>query len=234
MTEKQILLEIKKHRNAVKARILQRFFKTGPGEYGEGDKFLGATMPDLRRVAIASREANFETIQKLLKSEFHEVRMTGLLILVYKYKKADEKIKKRIYFFYLKNTQAINNWDLVDVTCPGIVGSFLFEHQEERKVLYRLVESKNLWERRIAMLATFTLIRGREFGEALRLAKVLLDDKHDLMHKAVGWMLREVGKRDKKLLKDFLLKNRARLPRTTLRYAIEKFSSAERVKAMAK
>ncbi len=230
----KIVSELKKSSRPEKVKVLQGFFKTGKGEYGEGDRFLGIVVPDQRRVAKIYREADFKVIKKLLGSSYHEHRLTGLLILAYKYQLADEKGKRGVYNFYLKNTKAINNWDLVDVTCPGIVGDYLFSHPKEKKILYRLVKSKNLWERRIAVLATFVFIRHGDFEDILVISKLLLRDKHDLIHKAVGWMLREVGKKSRLALVKFINENALVMPRTTLRYAIEKFSPAERAKIMIK
>jgi len=230
----RIISELKKSSHPEKIKVLQGFFKTGNGEYGEGDRFLGVVVPDQRRIAKAYHEVDFKVIKKLLGSSYHEHRLTGLLILVYKYQLADEKNKRDVYNFYLKNTKAINNWDLVDVTCPGIVGDYLYNHQKEKKILYRLVKSKNLWERRIAVLATFVFIRRGDFKDILAISKLLLRDKHDLIHKAVGWMLREVGKKNRAVLVKFINENVLVMPRTTLRYAIEKFSPTERAKFMIK
>ncbi|HLC69942.1 MAG TPA: DNA alkylation repair protein [Patescibacteria group bacterium] len=229
-----IVLELKKSCHPEKVSLLQGFFKTGKGGYAEGDKFLGVVVPDQRRIAKAYRTASLKVIKRLLGSIYHEHRLTGLLILVYKYQVADEKEKKVIYNFYLKNTKSINNWDLVDVTCPPIVGDYLFSRPSERKILYRLVRSKNLWERRIAVLATFVFIRHGDFKDILKLSKWLLSDKHDLIHKAVGWMLREVGKKNQRVLTEFLKNNISKMPRTILRYAVEKYAPAERAKIMSK
>ena len=230
MTYQKITLDLNKLANPTKATILSGFFKTGKGQYGEGDKFLGITVPEQRKIAKKYyKEVSFEDLQKMLESKIHEYRLTALLILVYKYDKTkDKKLKKEIYNFYIKNLQYINNWDLVDVTTPNIVGDYLLNNPKEKKILYKLVKSKNLWERRVAILATFRFIKEKQFEDTLTISKILLNDKHDLIHKAVGWMLREMGKRDIKLLIKFLDKYAATMPRTMLRYATEKFGEETR------
>jgi 3-methyladenine DNA glycosylase AlkD len=209
------------------AEISQRFFKTGKGQYGEGDVFIGVKVAPQRKIAMKYITLDNSEIVNLLHSEVHEHRLTALLIFIYKYKKETATGKKKIYNLYLKNTKYINNWDLVDVTTPNIVGDFLLDKQ--RNVLYKLVGSKNLWERRISVLATFAFIKQNDFKDTLKIARLLLGDKHDLIHKAVGWMLREVGKRDIKAEIKFLDKNSHRMARTTLRYAIEKFPEKKRL-----
>ncbi len=232
MRLKEFEKRLQEKANPSKAKIYQRFFKTGKGEYGEGDVFLGLTMGDNRDFAKEFRDLSLENIQKLLDSKIHEKRMIGLLILVDRFKKAskagNEKVRKEIFRFYLSNTKNINNWDLVDVTTPHIVGDYLIDKSKSREILYELARSDSLWERRISVLATFSFIRQNEFEDALRINEILLGDKHDLMHKAVGWMLREVGKKDLSVLKEFLRENYNSLPRTTLRYAIERFEEGER------
>jgi 3-methyladenine DNA glycosylase AlkD len=192
----------------------------------------GIKVPVQREIAKKFKEVSLADIQELLDSKIHEHRMTGMFILVEKYKKTENK--REIYNFYLENTKNINNWDLVDLTAPNIVGSFLLENKKERKVLYSLVKSKNLWERRIAMLSTFTLLRNKEYEDTLKIAEMLLKDEHDLIHKAVGWMLREMGKRDKDVEIKFLEKHYKIMPRTMLRYAIEKFDAKEKIIFMKK
>ncbi len=214
--------------NPQKAKILAGFFKTGKGEYGAGDKFLGIVVPAQRKVVKKYAHLELPDIQKLLQSPYHEFRLTGLLILVEKFAQADEKTQKEIFKFYLKNTAYINNWDLVDLTAPKIVGEYLRDLPEQRKILYKLARSKNLWERRIAILATFAFIRQDDFSDTLKIAAILLPDKHDLIHKAVGWALREVGKRDQKIEEDFLEEHLCKISRTTLRYAIERFAEEKR------
>ena len=211
-----------------KARELQRFFKTGPGEYAEGDKFLGAMVPQIR-AAIKKywEEISPDEAQKLLKSEFHEERMAALLILVKKFQKGDDKIKRKIFDLYLKNTKYVNNWDLVDLTAPQIVGGYL--EGKDKNILFELARSKSLWERRVAMLATFFFIKNGDCRAALGIAELLLGDKEDLIHKAVGWALREIGKRcGREIEEDFLNKHYETMPRMMLRYAIEKFSGERR------
>lgn len=205
------------------AQQAARFFKTGPGQYGEGDIFWGLAVPDQRKIAKQYLDIPLNELEILLNNKIHEQRLTALHILVYQYAKADEKTKKKIYTFYLKNIKRINNWDLVDTSARDIVGAHMITHPGERKKLYHLVKSKNLWERRIAIIASFAFIREKDFTDTLKLSELLLRDPEDLMHKAVGWMLREVGKRDVTVLTKFLQKHKANLPRTTLRYAIEHF-----------
>lgn len=224
-----ITKELKKCADPIRAKNALWFFKTGRGEYGEGDKFLGITVPNQRKIAKQYKDANLETIQQLLQSTHHEYRMTALLILTYKYAKADEKLKKQIYKFYIKNIQYINNWDLVDVTCPRIVGEYLLYKPEQRKILYTLAKSKNLWKKRIAIISTFTFIRNKEYTDSLKLAQILLHDTHDLIHKAVGWMLREVGNKNLEAEEQFLKRYYKEMPRTMLRYAIEKFPHKKRM-----
>lgn len=205
---------------------LQRFFKTGPGQYGEGDKFLGLRMPQLRQVVKQYLDMSLADVAKLLHTPIHEQRMAALLILTYQFPKAKPQAQKAIYHFYLDNTAWINNWDLVDVTVTHIVGAYLLERN--RKKLYILAKSKSLWERRIAMVATAYFIKHNQFEDTLNIADQLLADPHDLIHKAVGWMLREVGKRDLAVMEDFLLPRYQRMPRTMLRYAIEKLPESRR------
>ncbi len=203
-----------------------RFFKTGPGEYGEGDVFLGIRVPVTRKVARKFRELPLEQVLKLLKSKFHEERLLALFMLVALFKKGDDKKQKSIYDAYLGHTDTINNWDLVDSSAHQIVGGYLFER--DRKPLYRLAKSKSLWERRISMIATYTFIRKNDFEDNLKLSEILLTDVEDLMHKEVAWMLREVGKKDIEVEERFLRKHYKKMPRTMLRYAIEKFEERKR------
>ena len=222
-----ILHSLRQHIDAEKAIVLPRFFKTGQGEYGEGDKFLGITVPHIRLVARQYGHAPLEVVNRLLDSEWHECRMCALLMLVMQYKKATEEDKQAIFDLYLSRTERINNWDLVDLSAPGIVGEHLYPCTD-RSILYRLAESPLLWDRRIAMVSTLTFIRRGDFNDTFALADKLVTSRHDLMQKAVGWMLREMGKRDIALLRIFLDKHAATMPRTMLRYAIEKMDSAER------
>jgi len=216
-----------------KAKTLLRFFKTGPGEYGEGDRFLGVVAPSVRKVVKSHRDAEEREVLKLLRSEYHEERLTALLILVGQYQRGDGRRRKSIYDLYLANTRYVNNWDLVDLTAPHIVGAHLFGKRPS--VLSRLARSSSLWERRIAILATFYFIRQGESEETLRIAEILLHDSHDLIHKAVGWMLREVGKccsieAECRFLDAFA----AEMPRTMLRYSIERFPEHLKLRYMNK
>jgi 3-methyladenine DNA glycosylase AlkD len=223
--------EIKQLADPVRAKHSQGFFKTGPGQYGEGDVFLGLTVPQIRVIAKKYYQTiSLPEIKKLVASKYHEFRLCGLIILTYQYDKFD--YKKEIYDFYLKNTKYINNWDLVDVTTPKIVGDYLLD--KDRSILYKLAKSSDLWEKRIAVLATFTFIRENEFDDCIAISEILLKDKHDLMHKAVGWMLREVGKRDVSILENFLDEHIKEMPRTMLRYAIEKFPEKQRKEYLRK
>lgn len=205
-----------------------RFFKTGPGEYGEGDRFLGVAMPDLRSLLPRTDALDEGEVKTLIASPWHEERMLGLLALVRRFGKArkDPDLRRRLVDLYLASTASINNWDLVDCTAPGLLGAWLVDH--DRAVLQRLAASSDLWEQRIAVLATLGLIRVDRFDETLRLCERFLDHPHDLMHKACGWMLREVGKRDLAVLRRFLDRHASAMPRTMLRYAIEKLPEGER------
>jgi 3-methyladenine DNA glycosylase AlkD len=212
-----------------------RFFKAGPGEYGEGDEFIGVRVPDSREVAKAHKDLSLDEIQKLLDSKIHEERFVGLAILIYRFKKAqhpkttDLNVQKEVFDFYLKNlyAQRVNNWDLIDSTAPYL-GYYLLGRQSTDKLLNQLASSKSLWERRAAVMFTFAFIREFELEATLKLCKKLLNDEHDLMHKACGWMLRELGKQDLGALREFLEENVKKMPRTMLRYAIEKMSERER------
>ncbi len=219
--------DIKKAANKKRAKVLQKFFKTGKGEYGEGDIFLGITVPETRKIAKKYINLDILSIDFLLNSRIHEERLLALLILVENYKKSNDERKYQILDFYLKNTKKINNWDLVDLTADKILGDYL--NDKPKDVLYNLARSSNLWERRIAIISTFYFIKNNQFDETLKIAEILLKDKHDLIQKAVGWMLREIGKRNQQTLKDFLKINYKNMPRTTLRYAIEKFPEEERL-----
>lgn len=234
MTIQKITKDLKKLANPEKIKILSSFFKTGPGEYGEGDVFIGVTVPNQRKIAKKYQKLGKKNILELLKSSVHEYRLTALIILVNQFEKADISEQNEIYKLYLKNTQYINNWDLVDTTTPKIVGAYLLKHKKERKILYSLVKSKNIWERRIAVLACFAFIKNNDFKDILKISKILLEDKHDLIHKAVGWMLREMGKKNIKELRNFLDKNSKIMPRTMLRYSIEKLDKKERREYMKK
>ncbi|NQT50268.1 DNA alkylation repair protein [Candidatus Kuenenbacteria bacterium] len=220
--------QIRAQRDPERAKASIWFFKTGKGEYGEGDKFLGLKMGKQRILAKKFIDLELSELIPLLKSEWHEERMIGLVILTYKYPKADDKEKKRIYDFYIKHRKAANNWDLIDVTVPRIIGAYLLNN--DRAILYKFARSKDLWEKRIAVLVTFAFIAKNDFKDSLKIAKILLNDKHDLIHKAVGWMLREIGKRDQALEEKFLRSHYKKMPRTMLRYAIERFPEPLRLR----
>ena len=210
------------------AATSQRFFKTGPGEYGEGDKFIGIRVPVLRKLIKDYLDLPIKEIKLLLQSPVHEERLFALLLLVQISSKADEALKKSICELYLKSTEFINNWDLVDSSAEHIVGAYLKDRS--RAPLYRLAKSTDLWEKRIAIMATFHFIKQKDFSDTVKIAKILLFDRHDLIHKAVGWMLREIGKRDLSTEEEFLKKHYKNMPRTMLRYAIEKFPEPKRQK----
>jgi 3-methyladenine DNA glycosylase AlkD len=222
---------LRRHATPANAAILQRFFKTGPGEYGEGDVFVGVKVPATRRVCRECRGMAMPEIERLLTSKVHEERLLALLLLVDAFKAAADAGRRRIYDFYLDHTAYINNWDLVDASAPQIVGAYL--RDRGKAPLTRLARSRSLWERRIAMIATFDFIRRGDLAETFRIADLLLDDEHDLIHKAVGWMLREAGKRDGAALRQFLASRCRRMPRTALRYAIERLPEAERRRFLA-
>ena len=226
MNQKIIHNDLLQLANEQIAEHSQRFFKTGKGEYGEGDIFLGIRVPLLRRLVKKYRGISITEVRKLLHSKFHEERLLAVLMLVQLFKSADESVQKQVYDLYLENTEFINNWDIVDISASNIVGAHLYE--KDKAPLYDLVQSKNLWERRISIISTFYFIRQNEFDDTLKLAKILLNDKEDLIHKAVGWMLREVGKREIEFEEEFLQEHYKIMPRTMLRYAIEKFPETSR------
>jgi 3-methyladenine DNA glycosylase AlkD len=230
MNAKEISKRLQKMGNKEDAKFLQRFFKTGVGQYGEGDVFLGIRVPALRNLAKECKALPPEKVLPLLRCPYHEERLFALISLVNTFAKDDETIQKKIYDLYLANTRYINNWDLVDLSAPNIVGAYLLT--KNRKPLYQLAKSKSLWERRIAVLATFYFIKNNQFTDSLKIAAILLHDKEDLIHKAVGWMLREIGKRDIEYAETFLQKHCRVMPRTMLRYAIERFTPAKRRKYM--
>lgn len=215
-------------RDKKRAQVLQHFFKTGKGEYGEGDMFLGIPVPIQRKVARAYSDLSLKEVSTLLRDPLHECRFTALAILVQQYTKQtlSDTEKDRIARTYLSHTTWINNWDLVDTSAPHILGHWL--RARDRTVLYELAQSQNIWERRIAIIATYTFIQHNDYVDTLDIAEILLTDRHDLIHKAVGWMLREVGKRSLQTEEEFLHKHVGSMPRTMLRYAIEKFSEEKR------
>ena len=230
-TLSDIRAELQQLADPVRATHSLRFFKTGPGQYGEGDKFLGLTVPQMRSLARKYRELGDDDALHLLASAWHEERLVALLLLVNGYRRGDEKRRERIHRAYLANSHWINNWDLVDCSAEHVVGPQI--EPGEISLLERLARSKNIWERRIAIVSTFHFIKRNEFRPTLKIAAVLLGDTHDLIHKAVGWMLREVGKRDRKTLDGFLKKHYRKMPRTTLRYAIERHPERIRSKYLA-
>ncbi|KAA9353956.1 DNA alkylation repair protein [Larkinella humicola] len=209
-----------------KAVFFKRFFKTGPGQYGEGDEFLGVTVPQQRIIAQTYRLLPPEETEKLVRDPFHECRLTGLIIWTNQAKRPGEENRRLIFDYYLRNKNVVNNWDLVDTSCPGIVGNYLLN--KDRSVLYELARENHLWSQRIAMVSTLAFIRKNQFQDTFQIAELLLSHRHDLIHKAVGWMLREVGKKNPDALEEFLHDHAGRFPRTALRYAIERFDPARR------
>ncbi|HEV8601517.1 MAG TPA: DNA alkylation repair protein [Patescibacteria group bacterium] len=224
--------DIKILSNFKKAAVSQRFFKTNKGDYGYGDKFVGIIVPVSRMLAKKHSDLSFAEIKRLLGSPVHEERLIALLVLVNNFAQGNAAAKKKIYQFYLANTASVNNWDLVDLSADKILGNYILD--KPKTVLYRLVKSKNIWERRIAIVSTFHFIRRNLFADTLKLSEILLNDSHDLIHKAAGWMLREAGKRDEKVLVRFLNRHYRQMPRTMLRYAIERFPENTRKKYLAK
>lgn len=213
--------------NPDKAKHLARFFKTGKGQYGEGDLFLGITVPEQRAIAQKYQHTEFEALSELIESPYHEVRLTALLIVVYKFEKAKSPdLQAQCVDFYLRHTRYINNWDLVDLTCYKLLGVWL--EDKDRSLLHSWAANGDLWKQRIAIVACMHFIRRKDFSDFLRIADLLLQHQHDLIHKAIGWLLREVGKKDKEILTTFLSTRYRTMPRTMLRYAIERFPEEER------
>lgn len=219
-------LDLKSLTDPEKAVTYGRFFKTGPGQYGAGDKFLGLDVPTQRKLVKKYLDLSLGEIHTLLQGQYHEQRVIGLAVLIRQFAKAAVRDRKIYFDFYLAHTDRINNWDLVDISAPHIVGQYLLD--KDRSLLYQLAKSASLWERRIAIISTFAFIRNNEFKDTLAISTMLLSDKHDLIHKAMGWMLREVGKRNQNTLTDYLDLNYRDMPRTALRYSIEKFPPALR------
>lgn len=217
--------DLKRFADTKRAKISQGFFKTGKGQYGEGDIFIGVIVPNIRKVAKENYKINLLEIGKLLRSKIHEERLCALLMLVDKFENNDGNGNK-IFYFYIENTKYINNWDLVDLSAPKIVGAYLIDKAKD--ILYKLALSESLWEKRISIISTLAFIRVGKFSDTFKISKILMRDKHDLIHKAVGWMLREAGKKNRKKLKLFLKRHYKKMPRTMLRYAIEKFPESER------
>jgi 3-methyladenine DNA glycosylase AlkD len=216
--------ELRAHASPAKARLLSRYFKTGPGEYGEGDVFIGVMVPQTRAVAKKFAGLPFSDIGELLASDIHEERLCALLILVHRFDHGDAATRRAVYRFYLSNADHVDNWDLVDLSAPNIVGEYLLRTKDSGTVLVRLAKSRNVWRRRIAVLATFAFIRAGRHVPTYNIARMLLDDDHDLVHKAVGWGLREVGKRiGQDVEEEFLKRHYRTMPRTMLRYAVERF-----------
>ena len=209
-----------------KREIFPKFFKAGKGEYGEGDRFLGVTVPNIRAITKLHKDISLDEIRDLMLSEWHEVRLCALIIMVEKSKKKDEALRQQLFDLYLSQTDRINNWDLVDLSCRFIVGEYLLD--KSRDILYQLAHSPLLWDNRIAIVSTYAFIRKGQLEDTYALSDLMMHHPHDLMHKAIGWMLREAGKRDSDRLYDYVMSHRADMPRTMLRYAIEKFSPAER------
>ena len=223
---KTITQELQSLSNAEKREIFPKFFKAGKGQYGEGDRFLGVTVPNIRTIAKRHKEISLEEIRELLESEWHEVRLCALIIMVETSKKKDETLRQKLFDLYLSQTNHINNWDLVDLSCHHNVGEYLLD--KSRDILYQLAQNRLLWDNRIAIVSTYAFIRKGQLEDTYALSELMMHHPHDLMHKAIGWMLREAGKRDSDRLYDYIMSHRADMPRTMLRYAIEKFSPIER------
>ncbi len=216
--------DLRKLANPKRAMVSQSFFKTGKGQYAEGDIFIGVAAPDSRSIVLRYKDLPLGSIKKLLSSKIHEERVVAVLLLVRRFERGGKKERKEIFDFYLKHTSSVNNWDLVDLSAHKIIGAYLFQNKKPITLLVSLAKSKNLWERRIAVISTAYYIKEGSSAEIFKIAEILLSDKHDLIHKAIGWMLREVGKQcSQKEEEEFLRKNIRKLPRTTLRYAIERF-----------
>ncbi len=230
-----ILKELKELSNKEKALFFPRFFKTAKGEYGYGDTFWGVTVPNIRLVAKKYyKDIQITDVKELVESPIHEVRLLGYIILTYKFEKEDTVGKEKIFNFYIENLNGVNNWDIVDLSCSKIVGEYLYLNSQRKDILYTLVKSNDLWKQRISIVSTYSFIRRNIFEDTLKISKELLNHKHDLIHKAVGWMLREVGKRDINVLREFLNENISSMSRTTLRYAIERMDEKERKMYLSK
>lgn len=224
---------LEKHGSPTKSAHSMRFFKAGPGQYAAGDRFLGVTVPEQRLIAKRFVDTPLADLETMLADPLHEMRLTALLILGMRFAKADEKGKKAIVDFYLRHLDGVNNWDLVDGSAPYILGAWLVA-KKDRSVLYRLARSGSLWRERVAIVATYALIKAGEFEDTVRIATILLPHKHDLIHKAVGWMLREMGKKDENVLRAFLDVHAATMPRTALRYALERMPPKDKSLYMGK
>lgn len=235
MITNQALRELESYANPGDSEFLTRFFKTGEGQYGAGDQFIGVRVPDTRRVAAVFKDASLQEIEELLENPIHEMRLLAVIIMTNQVKRAADSLAKDLFDLYLRRTDRINNWDIVDLSCREVVGGYLLQHPEmQQPILTRLAASNDLWERRIAMVSTWQFIRVGQLDLTFQIAQQLLPDKHDLIHKAVGWMLREAGKKDELRLRDFLVMHKAAMPRTALRYAIERFSPDDRARFLAR
>lgn len=228
MITDRLLAELDKHASHADTAFLARYFKTGKGEYGEGDIFIGVRVPQIRQVAKQFQDISLSEVEALLDSPIHEARLCTVIIMAMQSKRADDTKRQALYELYLRRSDRINNWDIVDSSCPDVIGGYLLKHPEHINVLSKLAKSPLLWNRRIAMISTLQLIRHGLLDPTYDVAALLLDDKHDLMHKAVGWMLRSAGDKDSERLREFLVRNIHRIPRTALRYAIEHFDTEER------
>lgn len=227
---KNLKKDLRKFERPEKAKVLTRFFKTGKGEYAEGDQFLGLKTDETRSVARKYSDLNYSDLKNLLESKIHEERMVAVMVLINRSKKGNLDIKKEVYEFFINNLSGINNWDLVDVSVPHIIGGYLYLAKGNRNVLYDFAKSNNLWKKRIGIMSTFYFIRNYEYQDTLRISEILLTYNHDLIHKAVGWMLREIGNRNLQAEEKFLKIYYKKMPRTMLRYAIEKFPERLRIK----
>ncbi|MBT3225202.1 MAG: DNA alkylation repair protein [Calditrichaeota bacterium] len=226
VTAKDISRNLVELGNSTVAEHSQRFFKTGKGEYGEGDKFLGIRVPIIRKQVKKYKDISLEIISNLLKSSYHEVRLFAVLMLVRKFSNGDDREKSKIYSLYMNSTKYVNNWDLVDSSASYIVGAYLAD--KDKQPIYDMAKSESLWERRISIMSTFHFIRNNDFSDALKISEILIDDREDLIHKAVGWMLREIGNRSLAIEEEYLKEHYKKMPRTMLRYSIEKLPKEKR------
>lgn len=232
MFSDQVLAALEAHASHADAQFLTRFFKTGEGQYGAGDQFIGVRVPDTRQVAKRFVKASLTDLEELLESPIHEMRLCAVIIMAEQAKRADDGLHRELFELYLNRADRINNWDIVDASCRGVVGGYLMHHPAKQKLLDKLAVSQDLWTRRIAMVSTWQFIRAGQLEPTFRIAALLLNDEHDLIHKAVGWMLREAGKKNELELRQFLARYKNTMPRTALRYAIEKFSPEDRAQFM--
>lgn len=234
MKASALIIDLNKLSSTKRKKANEWFFKTGPGQYGEGDKFIGVRVPDIRKTAKQYLDLDFKEIKKLLKSPIHEIRLAGILILVEKnniaIKQKDLKLRKNILEFYIVNRKSVNNWDLVDLSVHRIIGQAILDNLQDKKILYKLAKSKSMWDRRMSIVATSIFISNNKLDDCFKLSKILLGDQEDLMHKAVGWMLREAWKKDSNRTEIFLKSNYNKIPRTALRYSIERMEESKRKK----